>query len=78
MTGLVFGLVPAFDTAGRHLLNPLREGAGASAGRRRRRTHSALIVAQMALAIVLLAGASLFVRTYPACAASNWVTTPRI
>ena len=64
LTGLAFGLAPAFDAAGRRLLNPLREGAGAASGRVQRRVHSALIVAQVALALVLLAGASLFVRTY--------------
>jgi predicted permease len=64
LTGLAFGLAPAFDAAGRHLLNPLREGAGAASNRVQRRVHSALIVAQLALALVLLAGASLFVRTY--------------
>jgi len=63
-TGVAFGLAPAFDAAGRRLLNPLREGAGASASRAKRRVHSALIVVQMALALLLLAGASLFVRTY--------------
>ncbi len=48
-----------------HLLTPLREGsAGAASGRAQRRVHNALIVVQMALALVLLAGASLFVRTY--------------
>ena len=62
--GLAFGLAPAFDAAGRHLLNPLREGAGAASSRVQRRVHRVLIVAQMALALVLLAGASLFVRTY--------------
>jgi predicted permease len=64
MTGLAFGLAPAFDAAGRRLVNPLREGAGSTGGRVQRRAHSALIVAQMALALMLLAGASLFVRTY--------------
>ena len=64
ITGIAFGLVPAFDAAGRRLLNPLRENTGAAGGRFQRRVHSALIVAQLALALVLLAGASLFVRTY--------------
>jgi putative ABC transport system permease protein len=64
VTGVAFGLAPAFDAAGRRLLNPLREGAGASASRTKRRVHSGLIVVQMALALLLLAGASLFVRTY--------------
>ena len=64
VTGFTFGLVPAFDTAGRRLLNPLRENTGAAGGRLQRRVHHALIVAQLALALILLAGASLFVRTY--------------
>jgi predicted permease len=64
ITGLVFGLVPALNAAGHELMNPLREGAGAASSRVQRRVHGALIVGQMALAVVLLAGASLFVRTY--------------
>ena len=64
MTGLVFGLAPAWRR-GRHLLNPLREGAGCG-DRLQRRVHSALIVVQIALALLLLAGASIFVRTYAA------------
>jgi len=64
LTGIAFGLAPAFDAAGRRLLNPLREGTGAGSGRAQRRVHTVLIVVQIALAIVLLAGASLFVRTY--------------
>jgi predicted permease len=64
LTGIAFGLAPAFDAAGRRLLNPLREGTGAGSGRAQRRVHTVLIVVQMALAIVLLAAASLFVRTY--------------
>jgi hypothetical protein len=52
---VAFGLAPAFDAAGRRLLNPLREGAGASASLAKRRVHSALIVVQMALALLLLA-----------------------
>ena len=64
VTGLAFGLVPAVDATGRRLLSPLREGTGAGSSRVQRRVHNALIVAQIALAVVLLAGASLFVRTY--------------
>jgi predicted permease len=64
LTGLLFGLAPAFDATGRHLQNPLREGVGAAGSRVQRRTHRILIVAQMALALGLLATASLFVRTY--------------
>jgi predicted permease len=64
LTGVGFGLGPALHAAGRQLVNPLRESAGAAGSRRQRRLHGALIVGQMALALVVLAGASLFVRTY--------------
>jgi predicted permease len=64
LTSVAFGLAPAVDAAGRQLLNPLRENTAAATGRVQRRVHSALIVAQLALALVLLTGASLFVRTY--------------
>jgi putative ABC transport system permease protein len=64
LTGVAFGLAPAFEAAGRSLASPLRDGAGAVVSRVQRRIHSALIVVQIALTLVLLAGASLFVRTY--------------
>jgi len=64
LTGVAFGVAPAFSAAGRSLLNPLREGAGAAGSRAQQRAHSVLIVVQIALALVLLAGASIFVRTY--------------
>ena len=63
-TGLAFGIAPALDATGRRLQNPLREGSGSAGGRVQRRVHSMLIVAQIALALMLLASASLFVRTY--------------
>jgi predicted permease len=64
VTSALFGLVPAFNASGRHLLNPLREATGASSSRGTRAIHQALIVVQTALALLLLAGASIFVRTY--------------
>jgi predicted permease len=64
VAGLAFGLAPAFDAAGRRLLAPLRESGNTAGSRRQRRVHGVLIVAQIALAVTLLAGAALFVRTY--------------
>lgn len=64
LTGLLFGVAPALSAAGRRLHNPLREGAGAAGSRRQHRLHAVLIVAQIALALILLAGASIFVRTW--------------
>ncbi len=64
VTGLAFGLAPALEATGKRLMNPLRESSGSAVSRVQRRAHGALIVVQIALALVLLAGASLFVRTY--------------
>jgi predicted permease len=61
---VAFGLVPALGSTGVRIINPLRENAGATVTRLQRRVHSTLIVAQVALTLLLLAGAALFVRTY--------------
>jgi hypothetical protein len=54
VTGLLFGLAPAFDATGKRLLDPLREGSsGSGTGRAQRRVHNALIVVQIAFAPVL-------------------------
>src|SRR5262249_15253444 len=61
----LFGLVPALQTAKRDLVDPLRDsGKGTSGGFRRRRLTSALVVGEGALALVLLAGAGLLMRTF--------------
>lgn len=65
LTGVTFGLAPAFHATGRQLLEPLREGSAASGtSRSQNRGRDVLLVAQIALALVLLTGASLFVRTF--------------
>ena len=64
LTGLLFGLAPVIAVTGRQLQTPLREGGGAAGGPVQRRAHGVLVVAQMALALGLLATAALFVRTY--------------
>jgi putative ABC transport system permease protein len=65
VTGAVFGLAPSWATAKIGLSDALKEGAlntTAEAGRRRLR--NALVVCEMALALVLLTGAGLLVRTF--------------
>ena len=65
VTGAVFGLVPSWATAKIGLSDALKEGAlstTAEAGRRRLR--NALVVCELALALVLLTGAGLLVRTF--------------
>ncbi|HVA16094.1 MAG TPA: ABC transporter permease, partial [Candidatus Dormibacteraeota bacterium] len=67
VTGIIFGLAPAFRSARIDLTPTLKEGEGSSAsGGRAGKWFSvgnALVVAQVALAIVVLVGAGLLVRT---------------
>jgi putative ABC transport system permease protein len=64
LSGLVFGLVPALRTAARPPHEALKEGgrSGSRAGSRDR-LRSALVVAEIALALVLLTGAGLLIRS---------------
>jgi predicted permease len=63
--GLVFGLAPAFYTVQGDLARGIREGSlQAGANRHERWTRAVLVVSQVALAMIVLAGAGLMVRTY--------------
>lgn len=67
ISGLLFGLVPVFKYSGVNVDQALRAGGrSASAGRERHRTRNILVVAQVALALVLLIGAGLMMRTLDA------------
>jgi len=67
LAGLSFGLVPVFKYAGPQLRTALRSGSRtASTGRERHRVRSALIVMQVTLAMVLLLGSGLIIRSSPA------------
>lgn len=61
--GIVFGLVPAITSARGDLLSPLREGSRSSTGGHHR-LGSLVIVGQVALGIVLTAGAGLLVMSF--------------
>jgi predicted permease len=68
LTGILFGIAPAFRSTRIDLTPALKEGEGGTAGRwgttgRWFSAGNALVVAQMALAIVVLVGAGLLVRT---------------
>jgi putative ABC transport system permease protein len=68
LTGLVFGVVPAFHSS-RSVSEDLKEGLkeskpGTSAGVRHRRSLNALVVIEIALALVLGAGAGLMIRSF--------------
>ncbi|HLU25898.1 MAG TPA: ABC transporter permease [Longimicrobiales bacterium] len=62
--GLLFGLLPLGAQLRGSLSALTREGRGLSAGRDRQRVRKALIVLQIALALVLLTGSGLMLRTF--------------
>jgi predicted permease len=64
LSGILFGLIPAFKYAGRRLSGMLVGGRGASDSRERLRARNVLVVAQVALALVLLVGSGLMIRTF--------------
>jgi putative ABC transport system permease protein len=64
-TGLLFGVLPAFAASRVNTFAALHAGGrGVVAGTLRGRTGRGLVIAQTALAVALLAGAALFVRSY--------------
>ena len=67
VTGILFGLVPALHTARTNVGQMLKESTRGSSGRRgTRRMRGALVVAEMALAVILLIGAGLLARSFVA------------
>lgn len=67
LTTLVFGLLPALRALGINLVDALREGSQqATVGGARQRLRGALVVAEVALAVVLVVGAGLMVRSLSA------------
>ncbi len=66
LTGLLFGLVPALQASRADLHGAMREGTRGSGGRSSGRVRAVLVVAQVALALVLLVGAGLFLRSFMA------------
>src|SRR5262245_38236111 len=64
-TGLVFGLAPALHATKPDLASAMKEGGrGSSGDSGRRRLRSALVVVEVALAFILLAGGGLLVRSF--------------
>jgi predicted permease len=65
--GFVFGLIPAFKYARPHLSSALRsDGRSVSQSKERHHARSVLVVIQVALALVLLVGSGLMMRTFQA------------
>jgi putative ABC transport system permease protein len=64
LTGLVFGLVPALQSSKPNLNQTLKEGRGAGEATRRRRLRNVLVVAEIALALMLMVGAGLLMKSF--------------
>ena len=64
ITGILFGAAPAIQAVRRDQVSSLKEGSKGSEGGQRHRLRSVLVAAQVALALVLVAGALLFLRSF--------------
>src|SRR5215813_13403668 len=65
LTGLLFGLAPALQSARLDLTEALKEGGrGAGSGARRHRTLNLLVVGEVAMAMILLIGAGLLINSF--------------
>jgi predicted permease len=65
LAGLVFGLLPALRAGSGRALAALRDGGrGSTIGRERHRARNVLVVGQVALALILLVGSGLMVRSF--------------
>jgi putative ABC transport system permease protein len=72
LTGILFGLVPALSTSRSDINSTLREsGARSGTGLRHNKARAVLVITEMALALVLLVGAALLIRTFGALRGVN-------
>lgn len=78
LTGILFGLVPSWATTKAALSETLKESSlGTTSEAAGRRIRNALVVSEMALALVLLTGAGLLVRTFVSLASVDLGIDPR-
>ena len=63
LSGLIFGLAPALGASPANLQETLAQDGRAGIGRKTRRLSNSLVVAEVALALILLAGAGLMLRS---------------
>jgi predicted permease len=78
LTGLLFGTFPALQSSRTDLASNLKEAGGRSGtGLKHNRVRSALVVTEVALALVLLVGAALLIRTFAGLQNTNSGIDPR-
>ena len=67
LTGVLFGLIPAFSISRTNVVSALKENTGRTGGSlRQNKSRSLLVISETALALVLLIGAGLLIRTFVA------------
>src|SRR5579862_3500681 len=71
LTGILFGLAPAVSGTRPDLARSLKKSGRTTAGLVSHRMRTALVVAEVALSFVLLAGASLLIRSFNRLATLN-------
>ena len=71
LTGILFGLIPAFNVSRADLNLTLKESGQRSGGLRQNKARSILVISEVALALVLLMGATLLIRTFIALRGVN-------
>jgi predicted permease len=71
ITAILFGLLPALSTSNPDLASTLKEGGRSGGGTLGRRARSFLVVAEVALALMLVVGATLLIRTFSGLRAAN-------
>ena len=64
ITGVLFGAVPALQSSRPDVSTALKDGGRSSAGGTRQRLRATLVIAEVALAVVLLVGAALFIGSF--------------
>jgi putative ABC transport system permease protein len=64
LTGIIFGLAPAFGVSRVNVNETLKEGTRSSGSVVHNRTRGALVIAEMALALVVMVGAGLLVKSF--------------
>lgn len=71
VTGLLFGLIPAFVSSNPHLSEALKDGSRGATSARGRWIRQGFVTAQVALAMVVLIGAGLLARSFDRLVSAN-------